>query len=251
MSNGKRTGREVNIFNFSFLDILACTVGALIFILVMVILVNSYSASQSEIYRRIKELENKYAASKEEAAEIVQKKSQILSELKDLENAIQLGRERDNLINELTRKKIEVDKIEQHSLRFEEKKVQIKPPREFEVKDNMSPTVPLVFQNERIAPIEAPYFEIIMSANGRPIPRRLKEGETLDIALRPRSAFNSMISLYNNRTNFVPMVVYPSGFSTFLKIRNHLYNNNWDYSLFLITEDTPLKFGPGTHTILR
>ncbi|MCP4901122.1 MAG: hypothetical protein GY906_29480 [bacterium] len=35
-----RRNREVNIFNFSFLDILACTVGALTFILVMVVVIN-------------------------------------------------------------------------------------------------------------------------------------------------------------------------------------------------------------------
>lgn len=35
-----RRNREINIFNFSFLDVLACTVGALTFILVMVVVIN-------------------------------------------------------------------------------------------------------------------------------------------------------------------------------------------------------------------
>jgi len=39
MARGRRGG-EINIFNFSFLDILACTVGALAFTLVMVVIVN-------------------------------------------------------------------------------------------------------------------------------------------------------------------------------------------------------------------
>ena len=38
--------RQVNIFNFSFLDILACTLGALIFILVIIVMVNTYTSEQ-------------------------------------------------------------------------------------------------------------------------------------------------------------------------------------------------------------
>ncbi len=39
----RRTSREVEIFNFSFLDILACTIGLLIFIMVMVFILQTQS----------------------------------------------------------------------------------------------------------------------------------------------------------------------------------------------------------------
>ncbi len=46
-----RRSREISIFNFSFLDILACTVGALAFILVMVVVINIESLPADLVFR--------------------------------------------------------------------------------------------------------------------------------------------------------------------------------------------------------
>jgi len=252
----KRTekGTVVNIFNFSFLDILACTVGAIIFILVMVVLVNSYIASQSEMARRIQQLENKYAAKRKEGAEITRRKAEIQTETENLENALQLWRERANLINELTQKKQEVDKLQQQLKKLQQQTIQIWPPKEVDISllpEPKKPTIPLVFENRTISPIEEPFFRIVTNKDGDTEAERLKNGETFETALLPRSATSGMLSLYTYKGNFVPMVVYPSGFASFRKFRDLLIEKDWDYSLTLLPEDAKVKFGGGTTSLLR
>ena len=83
----KSTQRNVEIFNFSFLDIIACTVGALIFVLVMFMLNASQEAARATSPERKQDLisgieaakkgqaeiallEDKFAAAKEEAASL-------------------------------------------------------------------------------------------------------------------------------------------------------------------------------------
>jgi hypothetical protein len=61
----RRNARQVEIFNFSFLDILACTIGLLIFILVMIFLLQS--ASRLTDYKKI--IQTKMKALREVQAE--------------------------------------------------------------------------------------------------------------------------------------------------------------------------------------
>ena len=61
----RRSARQVEIFNFSFLDILACTIGLLIFILVMIFLLQS--ATRLTDYRKI--IQTKVKALREVQAE--------------------------------------------------------------------------------------------------------------------------------------------------------------------------------------
>lgn len=61
----RRSARQVEIFNFSFLDILACTIGLLIFILVMIFLLQS--ASRLTDYKKI--IQTKMKALREVQAE--------------------------------------------------------------------------------------------------------------------------------------------------------------------------------------
>jgi uncharacterized membrane-anchored protein YhcB (DUF1043 family) len=239
----------VNIFNLSFLDILACTMGAMIFILVMVVLVNAYTSSQSELARKIKDLENKFAASQKEAAETAKRKAKIQSELKELENAQQLAKDTANLVNELSMKKKEVERLQQQIKQVHEQKIQIWAPKEY--KTEKSPTVPLVFENQGISPMDKPFFKLVSKGGGEGVAERLKWGETLDIAMLPRSATLSMIRLYNTDKNYIPLVVYPSGFHEFRKFRDWLMSQNWDYSLALRPEGAPLEYGSGTPYILR
>lgn len=244
-----RNQSEVNIFNLSFLDILACTMGAIIFILVMVVLVNAYTSSQSELARRIKNLENKFAAMQKEAAEIAQRKAKIQNELKELESALQLGRDNANLVNELSQKKKEVERLQQQIKRLTEQKIQIWAPKEY--KTDRYPTIPLVFENHRISPMDKPFFKLVSKGKGEGVAERLKEGETPDTTMLPRSATLSMIRLYNPQKNYIPLVVYPSGFSEFRELRDRLMSENWDYSLTLLSEGAPLEYGSGTAYILR
>ena len=51
---GRRSrSRQVEIFNFSFLDILACTIGLLIFIMVMVFILQSGSPVADQEYEPV------------------------------------------------------------------------------------------------------------------------------------------------------------------------------------------------------
>lgn len=239
----------VNIFNLSFLDILACTMGAMIFILVMVILVNAYTSSQSALARKIKNLENKFAASQKEEEEIVQRKAKIQSELKELESAQQLAKDTANLVNELSLKKKEVERLQQQIKQIHEQKIQIWAPKEY--KTEKSPTIPLVFENRGISPMDKPFFKLVSKKRGEGIAERLKWGETMDTVMLPRSATLSMINLYNSQKNYIPLVVYPSGFREFRKFRDWLISHDWDYSLTLRIEGALLEYGSGTPYILR
>jgi hypothetical protein len=249
MSRRHESRSEVNIFNLSFLDVMACTMGALIFVLVMVVLVNAFTSSQSELARRIKDLENKYAAGEKESAEIAQRNSKIQNELKELESALQLGRDNANLVNELSLKKKEVETLQQQVKQLHEQKIQIWAPREY--KTEKSPTIPLVFENQRICPMDKPFFKLVSRGRGEGVAERLKDGETPDTTMLPRSATLSMINLYNPQKNYIPLVVYPSGFPEFRKFRDWLMSQNWDYSLTLLPEGAPLEYGSGAPYILR
>jgi hypothetical protein len=250
MARRLKTEGTVNIFNFSFLDILSCTLGALIFILVMEIISNTFTATQSDRAQKIRELEAQYQTTKSAGEELIKRKAQIRTELMKLENAIQASREIAKLTSELSMKKKELANLQQKIQRTNEKKIQIWAPREFET--DKKPILPLVFQDQRVAPLDEPFFEIITDRIGLPgSARRLKQGEDVDIALSPRAKTASMIAKYDKKYNYIPMVVYPSGFSAFLKIRNWLIENEWDYSLILLSEDAPLEFGPGVGAILR
>ena len=241
--------KEVNIFNFSFLDILACTVGALIFILVMVVMVNAYSASHSELRQRIQELENRFAASESQAAELAKRKSRTLSELKQAENALILGKEHLNLIQEMEQKKKEVERLRQQIEHLREKTIQIWAPREYSTKKVPIPS--LVFKDQCVAPLDQPFFRTKTFPNGERGAVQEQKGEPLNIVFLPRSAFSSTIRMYNPKQNFVPLVVYPSGFRAFRTVRDYLLENDWDYSLNLLSEDEPIIFGSGKATILR
>lgn len=76
-----RRNREVNIFNFSFLDILACTVGALTFILVMVVVINIESLPADLVFRLEKMGEDMEIAKAEaEAAQSALQRNVLLTD---------------------------------------------------------------------------------------------------------------------------------------------------------------------------
>ncbi|HEY2588115.1 MAG TPA: hypothetical protein VGI81_20395 [Tepidisphaeraceae bacterium] len=77
--------RQVEIFNFSFLDILACTIGLLIFIMVMVFILQSGSpvADTTAIINQRAEEMRQYQASADQDSAIAAQLEQQLSHIRD------------------------------------------------------------------------------------------------------------------------------------------------------------------------
>ena len=241
--------RQVNIFNFSFLDILACTLGALIFILVIIVMVNTYTSEQGAALQEIQEMEKDLAAARKDIDMSAKKQSRIKSEIQSLGSAIEQKKRNAKLASENEERKKQIEELRKVIRRKNEKKIQIWPPRA--MKTEKMPTIPLVFQDGRLAPLQDPYYKIVKDNLNRTIAKKLRQGETGRIVLTGDSAAERMLSMYNKEKNFVPMVVYPSGFQLFRKYRDFLMKRNWDYSLTLLEQDATIMFGSGEHTILR
>jgi|GEM_PF-2634536 cell division protein FtsB len=78
----RRRAKDVEIFNFSFLDILACTVGALTFILVLLMVTSLNEVTSGE---DVQELLDQIAQAREELQQLATRRAELTTEIAGLE----------------------------------------------------------------------------------------------------------------------------------------------------------------------
>jgi hypothetical protein len=84
---------EINIFHFSFLDILCNTIGALVFILmIFTMMTNNLVEEKNQAHQELKQEKDKIIASKKELEQLQKKSQNIKAQLADIKKEIELSK---------------------------------------------------------------------------------------------------------------------------------------------------------------
>ena len=233
---------EVGFFSFSFLDILACTVGVLVFMIAIIVvhtlgmsvpppLRKELSGLSLDLSKLNKELENKRgeADQKRRASETVERSEKLKQDLS-------LRKELEAFIAELAarRERLETEEPEEQD---ELKRLRALVPFDFTIKKR---EIKLVTPVQKASKKRALYFECVEDKVnpffGRYVRKyyvtkavgessvvvRRRPGETLEQTSEKSSDWRAEIEGMDPKMEYVAFIVRPSGFDIFMQLRKLL-----------------------------
>ncbi len=262
MSLGGRR-KEVSIFNFSFLDILANTIGALVFVLLMVLLNNSgllecervvaetkeIEAKSEELGRRLREVQahtgrvqaeqaqtERDAATAEQQLALERKKAaEAQWKFEEGKAAVsKLQSEAQNLAARKAQTEGEVAELTSEAEDLQRKMAQIEPVKKAEVEIKFNAPVatatkkggwPVLCEKDRVGTVKSAFR---MGAGIYVVWEYTDAGSMVT----PGSEFAKMLREKKPADTFIFFVVRPSGFDTYRKAREvaraKKYDCNWE-----------------------
>lgn len=259
-----RTRREpVSLFNFSFVDILATTIGVIIFIMVMVILNATDRISADHLKEQVDQLQEQVKerqkalqewsrqtaddiASRKRYQQITQSKADEaakgLRKLKERQKALEaeartLDTRAETLRGEVSEmKKHASDAAADLRKRSRRKRVEVnfrvprlrstrKKPVVFECdRDKIYLMVFNYKLNERNYSATALWNAALIKRKSRAL------GETPSRAMMPRSRFRSTLRRASRNTYFINFIVRDNAFGSFRKLRDYVWKKGYDYN---------------------
>jgi len=214
MARKTSRSQQVDIFNFSFLDIIACTVGALIFVLVMFMLHASHEAVEAASPKREKEIIASIAD--------IEKAKNELKILEDKHSAARNQAEKMGLGMDITSEKL---KAEKESTKNEIVRLtsQVK---ELEQKASQAKNAPVGIWIEVLPPREGaerkPHLVECRSDGIYIFEERISE--SLERTKDPSSRWNALRARVDESPadEFILFLVRPTGVGTFRELHSQL-----------------------------
>lgn len=233
---------DIGFFHFSFLDILACTVGVLVFMIAIIILhtlgmsaplplrteLSSLSLDLSKLNKELQELRNE--------ADLKHRMRETIERLKKLKEDLSLKKELEEYLVEFTARLKGLETAEQ-SQRDELKKLRALVPGDFTIKrrelklstpvQKASEKRALYFECEedKVNPFFGRYvrkYYVTKGVGGSSIVIRRRPGETLEQIGDKSSDWRAEIEDIDPKKEYVAFVVRPSGFDIFMRLRKML-----------------------------
>lgn len=265
----RQSRKPVDIFNFSFLDVIACAVGAVLFVTLMVITQTVHSLSPA----LQKELQD--ADSYESTLERMEKEMDGIDEDAGKWEIIEtqttsLTRQLDSLKTELSRRKEVVASIQQQQeLMAELTKLKGQVAASTMIERALSKRKPALRETPKIDmitftfqgggymriierdPLSSSGFssahydirqidnDVVMKANG--------PGLSIDQALTRGGLSPNMQSMMNSSMHYVQCIITPQGFEDFVRVREALYVSGYEVGVLLDDSTEYIVFGPGGH----
>jgi len=247
LAKGSRSS-EVGFFSFSFLDILACTVGVLVFMIAVEIMhtlgmtapaplrkeLSTLSLDLSKLNAEIETLmaEARQRRQARNSIEALEKLKRRLSQQKELERSIaKLAAQLDRL--KLDRKRHEDELRRLRALvpadfRLKRHRIELGKPVQ-----RASAKRALYFEcdNGRVNPFFGRYirkYYVTKMVGGNSIVIRRRPGETFDETRAKSSDWQAEINGIDPKREYVAFIVRPSGFDIYLKLRKILTEKGID-----------------------
>ena len=210
----KRTQTQVDIFNFSFLDIIACTVGALIFVLMMFMLHASQEAYKAASPRREQELLSGIAEmenAKSEMEILEEKLAAARNQLHEIGLAKEITTEKLKAENESVRNEI---------VRLAREKTQLEQKASRKKEASLGIWIEVIQSRE--SPDRKPYLVECRQNSVYLFEERLSE--TLERTRENISRWNALVRRVeaSREDDFILFLIRPEGIGTFHRLRARL-----------------------------
>jgi len=242
----RRGSSEISFFNFSFLDILACTIGVLVFIISVVILHTlgmsapyELRTELSELNKQVRELDESVDQHRSEA-ERLRRAQQALDQMKELEK--ELKRKSDALKEleaEIAELMSRLSTLESKDRELSENlpKLRALMPDDFDVqkrsieigtpfqKDSSKDAVYFECSNGRVNPFYGRYirkYYIVRDVGESSVVIRRRPGESLEQTRPESSDWQVETKKIDRRKEYAAFIVRPTGFEIFLQLRDEL-----------------------------
>ncbi len=233
---------DVGFFSFSFLDILACTVGVLVFMIAIIILHTLGMSAPVPLRTELSSLSFDLSKMNEELVKLkdeADEKRQVreaIERLAQLEENLQLRKELEEYVAEFAAR-LDVLERDEPLERDELKRLRALVPGDFIIK---SRDVNLATPAQKASDKRAFYFEcedgkvnpffgryvrkyyVTKGVGGSSIVIRRRPGESLEQTGEEASDWRAEIGGIDPKTEYVAFVVRPSGFNIFMQLRKML-----------------------------
>ncbi|MBN1594163.1 MAG: hypothetical protein JW941_13040 [Candidatus Coatesbacteria bacterium] len=243
-----RRSSEVGFFSFSFLDILACTVGVLVFMIAIIVLHTLGMSAPvplrtelSNVNLDISKLNHEIEKLKKETDE-KRRIREAIEQLDEIQAKLKLSKELEEYVAEYAAR---LNKLkEKEDLELDElKRLRALVPDDFTIKkqnvelhnpvQQESTKRALYFEcdDDKVNPFFGRYIRKYYSTKGlggSSVVIRRRPGESLEQIVEESSDWRSEISRIDPEKEYVAFVVRPSGFNIFMQLRKALSRKNID-----------------------